>query len=102
MDHQEAAIRNLQGGRDRRRREARVENEYENEGDGEDEENLASEVGSGRHRRVRRERGLEGNLRGRNGADRDLGSIKMKIPSFQGRTDPDVYLEWEKKNRVGV
>uniref|UniRef100_A0A2N9I7U7 Integrase catalytic domain-containing protein n=1 Tax=Fagus sylvatica TaxID=28930 RepID=A0A2N9I7U7_FAGSY len=31
MDHQEAAIRNLQGGRDRRRREPRVENEYENE-----------------------------------------------------------------------
>uniref|UniRef100_A0A2N9IMU0 Protein kinase domain-containing protein n=1 Tax=Fagus sylvatica TaxID=28930 RepID=A0A2N9IMU0_FAGSY len=62
MDHQEAAIRNLQGGRDRRRREPRVENEYENEGDSEDEEDLASEVGSGRHRRVRRERGLKGNL----------------------------------------
>uniref|UniRef100_A0A2N9F1W5 Retrotransposon gag domain-containing protein n=1 Tax=Fagus sylvatica TaxID=28930 RepID=A0A2N9F1W5_FAGSY len=61
MDHQEAAIRNLQGGRDRRRRERRVENEYENEGDGEDEEDLASEVGSGRHRRVRRERGHEWN-----------------------------------------
>jgi hypothetical protein len=89
MDHQEAAIRNLQCGRDRRRREPRVENEYENE------------VGSGRHRRVRRERGLEGNLGGLDGVDH-LGSIKMKIPSFQGRTDPDVYLEWEKKNRVGV
>uniref|UniRef100_A0A2N9FMT4 Integrase catalytic domain-containing protein n=1 Tax=Fagus sylvatica TaxID=28930 RepID=A0A2N9FMT4_FAGSY len=33
MDHQETAIRNLQGGRDRRRREPRVENEYENEAD---------------------------------------------------------------------
>uniref|UniRef100_A0A2N9G2H0 Retrotransposon gag domain-containing protein n=1 Tax=Fagus sylvatica TaxID=28930 RepID=A0A2N9G2H0_FAGSY len=97
MDHQEAAIRNLQGGRDRRRREPRVENEYENEGDGEDEEDLASEVGSGRHRRVRCERGHEGNLGGRDGVDRNLGSIKMKIPSFQGRTDPEVYLEWEKK-----
>jgi hypothetical protein len=21
----------------------------------------------------------------------------MKIPSFQGRTDPEAYLEWEKK-----
>uniref|UniRef100_A0A2N9F5Q6 CCHC-type domain-containing protein n=1 Tax=Fagus sylvatica TaxID=28930 RepID=A0A2N9F5Q6_FAGSY len=61
MDLQDAAIRNLQGGRDRRRREPRVENEYENEGDGEDEEDLASEVGSGRHRRFRRERGHEGN-----------------------------------------
>uniref|UniRef100_A0A2N9IM79 RNA-directed DNA polymerase n=1 Tax=Fagus sylvatica TaxID=28930 RepID=A0A2N9IM79_FAGSY len=75
MDHQEAAIRNLHGGRDRRRREPRVENEYENEEDGEDEKDLASKVGS----------------------DRNLGSIKIKIPSFQGRTDPEVYLEWEKK-----
>uniref|UniRef100_A0A2N9IJU3 CCHC-type domain-containing protein n=1 Tax=Fagus sylvatica TaxID=28930 RepID=A0A2N9IJU3_FAGSY len=82
-------IRNLQGGRDRRRRERRVENEYENEGDGEDEEDLASEVGSGRHRRVRRERGHEWNPGGRDGVDRSLGSIKMKIPSFQGRTDPE-------------
>uniref|UniRef100_A0A2N9IY41 Reverse transcriptase domain-containing protein n=1 Tax=Fagus sylvatica TaxID=28930 RepID=A0A2N9IY41_FAGSY len=89
MDHQEAAIRNLQGGRDRRRCEPRVENEYENEGDGEDEEDLASEVGLGRHRRVRCERGLEGNLGGRDGVDKDLGSIKMKIPSFQGRTNPE-------------
>jgi hypothetical protein len=97
MDHQETAIRNLQGGRDRRRREPRVENEYENEGDGEDEEDLAFEVGLGRHRRVRRERGHEWNPGGRDGVDRNLGSIKMKIPSFQGRTDPEVYLEWEKK-----
>ncbi|GKU90913.1 hypothetical protein SLEP1_g4857 [Rubroshorea leprosula] len=29
--------------------------------------------------------------------DRDLGSIKMKIPPFQGKNDLDVYLEWEKK-----
>ncbi|GKV07004.1 hypothetical protein SLEP1_g18816 [Rubroshorea leprosula] len=29
--------------------------------------------------------------------DHDLGSIKMKIPPFQGKNDPDVYLEWEKK-----
>ncbi|GKV11017.1 hypothetical protein SLEP1_g22306 [Rubroshorea leprosula] len=28
--------------------------------------------------------------------DRDL-NIKMKIPPFQGKNDPDVYLEWEKK-----
>ncbi|GKV17059.1 hypothetical protein SLEP1_g27612 [Rubroshorea leprosula] len=29
--------------------------------------------------------------------DHDLGSIKMKIPPFQGKNDPGVYLEWEKK-----
>ena len=102
MNHQEAAIRNLQGGRNRRRREPRVENEYENEGDGENEDDLASEVGSGRHGRVRRERGLGGNLGGWDGVDKDLGSIKMKIPYFQCRTDLEVYLEWEKTNRVGV
>ena len=28
--------------------------------------------------------------------DRDLRSIKMKIPSFQGRNDPGAYFEWEK------
>ena len=31
------------------------------------------------------------------GVDRNLGNIKMKIPSFQGKNDPEVYLEWEKK-----
>jgi hypothetical protein len=97
MDHQEEEIRNLQGGRNRRRHELRVENEYENEGDGEDEEDLASEVGLGRHRRFRRERGHKGNRGGRDGLDRNFGSIKMKILSFQDRTDPEVYLEWEKK-----
>ncbi|KAG2670625.1 hypothetical protein I3760_14G094700 [Carya illinoinensis] len=97
MNQQQAKIRNLQGGRNRRRREPRVENAYENEGDDEDEEDLTSEIGLGRHRGVRRERGFEGNLGGQDGVDRDLGSIKITIPSFQGRIDPKVYLEWEKK-----
>uniref|UniRef100_A0A2N9GLY6 Retrotransposon gag domain-containing protein n=1 Tax=Fagus sylvatica TaxID=28930 RepID=A0A2N9GLY6_FAGSY len=88
MDHQEAAIRNLQGGRDRRRRERRVENEYENEGDGEDEEDLASEVGSGRHRRVRRERGHEWNP----GVFKLIMGSRNSIPRVH-----ITYLEWEKK-----
>ena len=29
--------------------------------------------------------------------DRNLGSIKINLPYFQGRNDPEVYLEWEKK-----
>uniref|UniRef100_A0A2N9G5I5 Protein DETOXIFICATION n=1 Tax=Fagus sylvatica TaxID=28930 RepID=A0A2N9G5I5_FAGSY len=69
-------------GRDKRRREPRVENEYENEGDGEDEEDLASEVGSGRHRRVRRERGHEGNPGGRDGVDRNLGKHQNENTIF--------------------
>jgi phage/plasmid-associated DNA primase len=46
MDQQEVVIRNLQGGRDRRRRACSFENEFENEGDDDDdEEDIASEVG---------------------------------------------------------
>jgi len=33
----------------------------------------------------------------RNREDNNLGGIKMKIPSFQGRFDLEAYLEWEKK-----
>ncbi|RVX04728.1 hypothetical protein CK203_024994 [Vitis vinifera] len=33
----------------------------------------------------------------RNWEDNNLSSIKMKILSFQGKTDPEAYLEWEKK-----
>jgi hypothetical protein len=40
------------------------------------------------------------NPKGRDGVDRNLGSIKMKIPSFRGRTDPEAYLEWEKKTEL--
>ena len=36
---------------------------------------------------------------GRRARNRDdgLSGIKMKIPSFQGKSDPEAYLEWEKK-----
>ena len=33
----------------------------------------------------------------RNREDNDFGSIKMRIPSFQGRNELEAYLEWEKK-----
>ena len=29
--------------------------------------------------------------------DGNLGNIKMKIPAFQGRGDPEAYVEWERK-----
>ena len=29
--------------------------------------------------------------------DNNLGSVMMKIPPFQGRADPETYLEWERK-----
>ena len=33
----------------------------------------------------------------RNLVDNNLGTIKMKIPTFEGKSDPEAYLEWEKK-----
>jgi len=70
MDQQEVVIRNLQGGRDRRRRATNIENEFENEGDDDDEEDKASEVGMGgvdKPRGGRRGRGYRRNPRGRDG-----------------------------------
>ena len=32
--------------------------------------------------------------------DRNLGSIKLKIPAFEGKTDPEAYLDWEKKEEM--
>jgi len=29
--------------------------------------------------------------------DMDLNTIKLKIPNFQGKNNPEAYLEWEKK-----
>jgi hypothetical protein len=51
----------------------------------------------GRPRGGRRGREPRRNPKGRDGVDRNLGSIKMKIPSFQGRNDPKANLEWENK-----
>lgn len=31
------------------------------------------------------------------GVNRNLGSIKMKIPAFKGKNNPELYLGWEKK-----
>ncbi|XP_075521546.1 LOW QUALITY PROTEIN: uncharacterized protein LOC142554754 [Primulina tabacum] len=45
-------------------------------------------------------RGRREVLRGRydgNREDGNMGSIKMKIPSFHGKSDPEAYLEWEKR-----
>ena len=32
-----------------------------------------------------------------NEPDANLGNIKMKIPTFHGKSDPEAYLEWERK-----
>ncbi|KAI3453664.1 hypothetical protein Pfo_010327 [Paulownia fortunei] len=48
-------------------------------------------------RRIRFGRGDKDIGRRKPKRDDDLGSIKMKIPPFQGRNDPEAYLKWEKK-----
>ena len=68
-------------------REDRTENdEFNCEGFDEDDDRDPSQ---------RRYGGQFGEARKRE--DDNLGSIKMKIPSFQGKNDPEGYLEWEKK-----
>ena len=60
------------------------------EGDGfEDEIDLDSVVSDRRYGWRLRE--------ARNREDNNLDSIKMKIPSFQGKNDPKIYLDWERK-----
>ena len=104
MDRQDAVIatwheRRPQGGPNARRQERRPpmdcfdENHEEEFGEDEDQASL-----NGEHRFVvrgeRRGRGFQRDPRWQDG---NLGNIKMKIPSFQGKNDPEAYLEWEKK-----
>ena len=48
-------------------------------------------------RQERRGRGFQRDPRWLDGTNRNLGNIKMKIPSFQEKNNSKVYLEWEKK-----
>jgi hypothetical protein len=41
--------------------------------------------------------GQERNFDNNDGLDNNLGSIKLKIPTFQEKNDPKTYLDWEKK-----
>ena len=96
----------------RRKRKRNDEGEYEEfEGDEFDEEDDQEWVDNkrrygGRHRGVRNREDVVVIFRGDvrrnirrvdNREDNSLGSIKMKIPSFQGKNDPEAYIEWEKK-----
>ena len=81
-----------QNGRNLHRRETVPSREEDEEhyGSGFDEEEDRDSIFSNRR--------LGGRFReAKNREDNNLGSIKMKIPSFQGRSNPEAYLEWEKK-----
>ena len=71
------------------RRGARVDEEEYDRGDFEDQNGYDSGVSNRRYGGRHRE--------DRNREDNNLGNIKMKIPSFQGKNDPEAYLEWERK-----
>ena len=55
------------------------------------ESDQGSNISEGR--RGQRNRGNRNQRR----MDDDLRNIKLSIPSFQGKSDPEAYLEWEKK-----
>uniref|UniRef100_A0A2N9FHU8 RNA-directed DNA polymerase n=1 Tax=Fagus sylvatica TaxID=28930 RepID=A0A2N9FHU8_FAGSY len=105
MDRQDAIIAGWREGRPQGgpyvRRQARRAPVDDSDGDHEDEfegeEDQASLNGRFVPRGERRGRGFRTGLRWRDGTDGNLGNIKMKIPSFQGKNDPEAYLEWEKK-----
>ena len=59
-----------------------------NEGGFEEEDDRHSVGRVRRFGRIRRDK---------NRKDNNLGSIKMKQPSFQGKNDPEAYLDWVKK-----
>ena len=65
----------------------------------EDEEDQASLNNDGRFvwRGERDGRDFWRDPRWQDGTNKNLGNIKMKITSFQGKNDPEAYLEWEKK-----
>ena len=63
----------------------------------EDEEDQASLNNKGKFvpRGERHDRGFW-----KDGIDRNLGNIKMKIPSFQGKNSLEAYSEWEKMELI--
>jgi len=102
MDRQNEKLANLQNDRsddgNSSRRNRRNHGGSEDDDSGrenreETEEEYYFMMGRNRHRGDRRER----NHRRFDHRDGSLNNIKMKIPSFQGKNDPKIYLEWEKK-----
>ena len=73
------------------------DDDHEDEFEDEEDQTSLNNEGKFVPRGERRGRGFRRNSRWQDGIDRNLGNIKMKIPSFQGKNDLEAYLEWEKK-----
>jgi len=91
------------GGRSKRGREARKEESVARNSADEVEDDLNRSGGFRTHRGERYEnRSMSGHIRSHRDfddlgdIDRNLGSIKLKIPAFKENTDPNAYLDWEK------
>ena len=107
MDRQDDVIatwheRHPQGVRNARRQERHapiVESNDNHKDEFDNGDDQATLINEGRFvpRRKRHSKGVRRDMRLQDGVDRNLGNIKVKIPSFQGKNDPEVYLEWEKK-----
>ena len=107
MDRQDVVIASLREEHPQRAPNARRQERHVRMGDSdayhedefEDEEDQVSLNNEGRFapKGERRGRGFRRYPRWQDGIDRNLGNFKMKIPSFQEKNDPEVYLEWEKK-----
>ena len=69
--------------------------EFGKEYDGDDSDDVSRR--SNRSRTAPSERRRRNQHDSRDNVDRNLGSIKMTIPPFQGKSDPDLYIEWERK-----
>ena len=107
MDRQDAVIASLHEEQNQRAPNARREGKracfdyfddyHEDEFEDEEDQTSLNHEGRFAPRGEMRCRSFRIAPRWQDGTDRNLGNIKMKIPSFQGKNDPEVYLEWEKK-----
>lgn len=74
---------------------ARRHNRQDYEEEFEENDEMDSVASIRRFRRARNERPRFERRGDR--IDRNIDNIKMKIPPFQGKNDPDAYIEWERR-----
>ncbi|XP_033139353.1 uncharacterized protein LOC117130859 [Brassica rapa] len=89
-DHQQAPRRN---GRERQEHAGSQETDNFYERDRARHSSASRHSSSSRHSSRRSRRDHEGRRYQRD----ELAGVKIKIPPFHGKADPDAYLEWEKK-----
>ena len=89
LERHDDVINRLQGEPWRRRQPTFVNDEFDGGDDIDDDQVILIGQDVNPRRQTRR-----GHF---DGVDINIGSIKIKIPHFQGKNNPDAYLEWERK-----